>query len=362
METKHVAHLSDSDLAAAVEQLARSTRDTTATLITHLAEFDSRRLHLGAGFSSLFQYCRKVLHFSEHEAFYRIVAARTARRFPVVFTMLKHGSMNLTTVRLLAPHLTAENHVDLLAKASGQSKRKVLELLARRFPRPDVPSTVRKLPPPRPVPPLPEASVAAVGTPMAPPAVQRPAVLPPALRPPLVAPLAPDRYEVRFTMSAKSREKLQLAQDLLRHAVPNGDTAEIVDRALTALLEQLAKSKCAATPNPRSARATPASSRHIPAAVKRMVWLRDAGRCAFVGAGRRCTERAFLEFHHVTPYAVGGVATADNIQLRCRPHNRHEADLYYKQRGAGEDLLQERGLPWPLIGPGLLVPARVAAS
>ena len=45
--------------------------------------------------------------------------------------------------------------------------------------------------------------------------------------------------------------------------------------------------------------------------------------------GRRCEERGFLEFHHVVPYAMGGEATVENIQLRCRAHNGSEADLYY---------------------------------
>jgi hypothetical protein len=64
--------------------------------------------------------------------------------------------------------------------------------------------------------------------------------------------------------------------------------------------------------------------------VKRKVWLRDLGRCAFVGTGgRRCGERAFVEFHHVRPYAVGGEASVENIQLRCRRHNAHEAREFF---------------------------------
>jgi hypothetical protein len=60
-------------------------------------------------------------------------------------------------------------------------------------------------------------------------------------------------------------------------------------------------------------------------AVRRVVWARDDGRCAFVGGEGRCRETGFLEFHHVTPYARGGTATADQIQLRCRAHNQYEA-------------------------------------
>jgi 5-methylcytosine-specific restriction endonuclease McrA len=69
-------------------------------------------------------------------------------------------------------------------------------------------------------------------------------------------------------------------------------------------------------------------SRHVPAAVRRAVWTRDGGRCAFVSAnGRRCTARGFIEFHHTAPYAAGGEATADNIELRCRAHNLYEGAL-----------------------------------
>ena len=70
-------------------------------------------------------------------------------------------------------------------------------------------------------------------------------------------------------------------------------------------------------------------SRHIPAAVRREVWTRDEGRCAFIGHHGRCTEIARLEFHHVMPHAVGGPATAENIALRCRAHNAHEARLFF---------------------------------
>ena len=48
--------------------------------------------------------------------------------------------------------------------------------------------------------------------------------------------------------------------------------------------------------------------------------------------GRRCTERAFLEFHHRQPYAKGGAATFDNISLRCRRHNQYEAEVVFGPR------------------------------
>jgi hypothetical protein len=145
-----------------------------------------------------------------------------------------------------------------------------------------------------------------------------------------VTPLAPDRYRLQCTIGGATLEKFRLAQDLLRHAIPSGDEAAILDRAFTALLVEIARSRFAAVENPQPARGTAPGSRHIPAEVKRAVWVRDLGRCAFVGTdGRRCNERAYVEFHHVRPYAAGGEATVGNIQLRCRRHNVYESRTFF---------------------------------
>jgi 5-methylcytosine-specific restriction endonuclease McrA len=78
--------------------------------------------------------------------------------------------------------------------------------------------------------------------------------------------------------------------------------------------------------------------------VKRAVWTRDAGRCAFVGTTGRCTETGLLEFHHVVPYARGGPPSLANIELRCAAHNAHEAALAFGPRET--TLLRETGPPY----------------
>jgi hypothetical protein len=253
--------------------------------------------------------------------------------------MLAEGAVHLTAVGLLSSHLTAENHRELLDAARHKSKRQVEELVARLKPQAPVAASVRKLPDPRPAAareaPLLDTTArsepgAALGQPPAPALAPAP---PPAL-PAVVAPLAPERYKIQFTASRTTCEKLRLAQDLLRHQIPTGDPAAIFDRALTALLEDLAKKKLAATERPREGRAPSAGSRHIPAEVKRQVWVRDGGQCAFVGREGRCLERGFLEFHHLVPFARGGTATVDGIELRCRAHNQYEAELDFGPRGA----------------------------
>ena len=158
---------------------------------------------------------------------------------------------------------------------------------------------------------------------------QRPCGRPSAARAAVTVPLAPDRYKIQFTASDATYRKLERARALLRHVIPNGDVGTIVDRALDTLLADIEKKKFAATEHPRHARRTAAGSRHIPAAVRREVWQRDGARCAFVGTGGRCAERNFLELHHVVPFATGGEATVENIQLRCRAHNAYESEQVF---------------------------------
>jgi hypothetical protein len=232
-------------------------------------------------------------------------------------------------VRLLAPELTPANHRELLTAARHKGKREVLALIARLRPQPAVASTVRRLP-------TRTASLVFKPAPQtdatgdqAPP--QEPPILeirPPAR--PVVVPLSPERFKIQFTATQETRELLQRAQALLRHQIPSGDVGEVMAKALKVLVRELEKDKIAASDRPRNSSGTDPRSRHIPAEVRRKVWARDGGQCAFVAHnGRRCIERAFLEFHHAEPYAVGGEPTVDNIQLRCRAHNGHEAELFF---------------------------------
>jgi 5-methylcytosine-specific restriction endonuclease McrA len=115
----------------------------------------------------------------------------------------------------------------------------------------------------------------------------------------------------------------------MRHTCPSGDVAVVFERALTMLLQHLERTKLARASRLHPQRGTKSGSRHIPATVRRAVWTRDDGQCAFVGARGRCTERGFLEFHHLVPFADGGPAVVENIQLRCRAHNRYESERWF---------------------------------
>jgi hypothetical protein len=192
-------------------------------------------------------------------------------------------------VGLLAPHLTDLNHVQVLDAARHKSKREVEQLLAALNPKPDVAPALRKLPAPKPAA-APVRSPAAAALPVS---IARddsaPAAVVPSRRAE-VKPLAPERFKLQLTISRATHDKLRRIQDLLRHSVPDGDLETIVDKALTLLLERIERTKLAATLRPRSRAPSATATRHIPAALKRAVWKRDDGRCAFEGREGRCQE------------------------------------------------------------------------
>lgn len=321
-----VERLNDDDLLARTGAIAARGRRNDAALVAHMAEVDARRLYLREACSSMFAYATERLRLSECQAYERIAAARAARQAPAVLEMLAAGRLTMTTVALLRPHLTRENSGDLLARADGKSKRQVQILVAEIAPRPDVAPVIRRLPTPAPqVQPDPAAAAEVRPDPVAAPEVP-PAPTPP---PPLVLePIAPARYKVQFTASAELEGKIRRARALLRHAVPGGDIAEIVDRAMTLLVADLEKKRCAATGRPRKASDVTPGSRHIPASVRREVWKRDGDQCTFVdGAGNRCSACEGLELHHEVPFARGGPPTVENLKLLCRQHNAYRAEL-----------------------------------
>lgn len=99
---------------------------------------------------------------------------------------------------------------------------------------------------------------------------------------------------------------------------------------MDALLAPALKQKAGVVTRPRGGKSANPASRHIPARLKRAVWTRDRGACAFTAEdGRRCCEKGRVEYHHVVPFASGGQTTLENIELRCSAHNRFEAEQHF---------------------------------
>ena len=307
--------MNDDRVLEGIERVVRCSNEITAELLAYLIEVERRGLHLREACSSLFAFCVERLHLSESAAGKRITAMRVARRFPIVLEMIARGEIHLTTVNMLAAHLTEENCAEVLARARRRNKRQIEVLVAEIAPRPDMPSRITALP---------QRATAVQAAPAAGPmaevglevrAPERVAPAPEvgpevraperAPRPAVVAPLSPRRYEIRVTVDEETHGKLRQLQDLMAHSGVR-DPAEIIARAIDLLHEKTLAKKAAIVAKPRAAKRPERRTRNIPAAVERTVWTRDGGRCAFVDRkGRRCSATAFLEFHHVNNWARG---------------------------------------------------------
>jgi hypothetical protein len=389
--------LPDAELLVRLPALAAGERTAIADLIAHLAALRLRpSLYAALGYGTLFAYCRRELRLSEDAASNRIHAAKACLKFPVVLELLASGELSLSAVRMLRAHLTAENHERVLARARNARRIDIERLVAELAPRPDVPTSVRKLPDPRltglaaatadanaGTTPVDQTELSLVASSLAPTVgadsgsatiiadggtsaatddnechSQVDAVPPRATSRPVVQPLSPERYRIQFTMGQEGYDLLRRLQTLLRREIPDGDAGAIFERALRILHERVEAARFgkgakrertsgvlgSVAPTPGTPAGTPSyanrirpgaddRSRYIPRAVKRAVWYRDRGQCAFVSrSGVRCGEQEYLELHHVQPHALKGPATVANIALRCRRHNVYEAEIIFGAR------------------------------
>ena len=241
---------------------------------------------------------------------------------------------------MLAPHLTEDTADDLLAAAAGKTRSELEQLLADRFPKPDMPDQVLALAAPgvhathaQHAPGRVCDNIGTLNRAIASGELTGPLAAPPVEpegRRPRVTPLAPQRFALQVTVGQATHDKLRYAQSLLSHQVPNGDLAAVLDKALDALVRELEKRKFAATHRPPHTARPSENPRQLPAHVRRDVWTRDQGQCTFVSeSGQRCSSRTRLEFDHVDEVGRGGEATIGNLRLRCRAHNQYTAECTF---------------------------------
>jgi hypothetical protein len=316
--------------------LLKRDRSNVVEILRVLAAVDGRRLY--APFPSLYAYCLQVLQMSEYEAYMRILASRKVRRFPVILEMIEAGRLTLTSVRLLAPYLEQRTAGELLEAASGKSKRDLQLLLAERFPKPDLPTRIVPVfTTPlgqvstgsstsscvRPLGPDPVGAVSPAES--ADTAMMYEEPSPPAR----VEPIAPHRFALQLTNSRATHEKLRHAQELLSHVLGTGDVADVIDRALDALIEKQEKAAVGSTANPRP-RPARVHSDHVPLAEQARVIARDGWQCSFpMPDGGVCGSRWRLQLHHLVSKAKGGSNCASNLALRCACHHQQETEAEF---------------------------------
>lgn len=357
-----------------LQKLIGTERETVATFLLRLMEFERDKMHERLGFASMWDFCRRGLGLCESTTGRRLKATRIIERFPVAVEYLRDGRLCTTRMLLLRDVLTPENATDLFEQAARKSMEEIELLVATAKPHPAPPVRIQKLPEPRhagvaapalvfgsasaPIP-APEASAAAslVCTASEP----SPVPAPPARRAEL-HPTSAQEYVVRLPASRAWVQKLEMAKKLGSHVVPTRDPVAILELALDLFIEKHGKRRGAiavrstrapAAPrepeaiaaveptveSPVSASAPPApmpsalpATRHpakrerFTAEDLRFIWSRDEGRCTWLmDSGERCGSEYQLEVDHIEAVAKGGATDPRCARLLCRAHNDQHA-------------------------------------
>ena len=338
--------LTNKELDRSTVDLVAVENQNVALVIAHLAEISRRKAALEHGYRSLFDYGVRRLGLSEGSVALRIQVANVSRRFPQILSALAEGRISLSVAGRLAPHLREDNVETLLADCAGMTKRAVEEHLVRLKPLPVFEPSIRRLPDAQagPTPELPSQPAPRPSQPAFPPAPSG-----------LLAPATPELFNFRFSASRDFKLQLERLAEVLGIENPAKNLAEILEKALGLALEakdperrlerrlarerrqeEVALKSQSEEVESRPGKvetSEPATSRHVPAAVRDRVFQRAGHQCQFTGPdGTRCTARTGLEIEHTVPFAMRPEHDEPGLEILCTPHNRLRAEQAYGAR------------------------------
>jgi hypothetical protein len=257
-------HLTDKELLLDTKRLVKEEREILSRVLWHLKEIDQRKLYSTQSCGSLFEYCVKVLNYSEGQASRRVSACRLLREMPEISSKIEDGSLNLTQLNQAKNFFHEENITD------KNLRKKVIRLIEGQTTR----ETEKIL-----------WNLKSDDTPK----------------------------KVTLTIKEETFNKIKKIQALKAHICPDVDS-----------LLELACAELEKIWNPefknlkRSSQPAKIHSRYISQKYKNFVWKRDKSKC------RICGSIYALQIDHIKPFAIGGKSEPENLRLLCRNCNQRK--------------------------------------
>lgn len=261
-------HLTDDTLLKDITSLVEKERHLNIRILWHLKEIDRRKLYVELKCSSLFDYCVKILKYSEGQSSRRVSGSRLLQDLPELAEKIEEGSLNLTQLnqanfffrdeKITKP----EEKSAIIKKLEGRSTRETERILHEH----------RKE------------------------AVAR---------------------NVFIVVKEDTKKKLDKVRDLKAHACPDTDSL------LGKMCEEVSKMWDPTLIKRHTTGSTEA--RYVPKMVQAEVWRRDRGECT------KCHSTYALELDHIKPFSVGGKTTVENLRLLCRACNQRQRVTYFNQ-------------------------------
>lgn len=297
--------LTISELLDRTFQNAKTEQAATLALLEHLAEVERRKAYAGKTgltiYTSLFDYIRRGLNYSDSQAAERVAATRLLLQSPTVKPAIQTGSLSLTSAAQVQRFIERERRLSkithsaeaLTQAVAGKSKREAeQELFTRASPKTQAAMNERVRP------------------------VYR------------SEPSAPKQVQVHATLD-------ESLVNSARSLVYTESVSELLERALKLYVEHHSKRQGrqnltdaptknnAVSPCRQSPKAAPPVRATISIHLRRAVWARAQSQCEYAHSnGHRCPSNAGLEIDHRFPVVLGGSNDAKNLQLLCRTHNQ----------------------------------------
>jgi 5-methylcytosine-specific restriction endonuclease McrA len=256
----NLTSLSDKSLLSSTLCLAQKERQILSELLWHLKEIDSRKLYSDLKCSSLFDYCVKVLKYSEGQASRRVSATRLLKTMPKIMKHIESGDLNLTQLNQ-AHHFFNEMQIQ-----TPTEKEKIIEEMTGKSTR--------------------ESEKMLDG---------------------LKDSDSPKK--VILHLKEETLHRLKQVQKMNSHKCAD------MDLLILNMCNEIEKIWDPTVVKRKSPQAR-VDRRYISVGIKAAIWKRDHGQCRICGSDKR------LELDHIKPFARGGKTTEDNLRLLCRNCNQ----------------------------------------
>ncbi len=343
----NLTHFSNKELLSSAKKTRRKEHEALLEMLAHINEIDRRRLYRPQGYGSLYDYCVDELKFSPSAGFRRIRVARCLRCFPEAGDMLRRHEATLMTIYIVARVLTAANAQELLSRIQSKTQKQVEEIVAEY--KPPAPTADKVRPVYTKVPAGSKAELEATapedcenpnyfqtgsksagGQPADTSNPKAPRQLD-FTRPRQHQTRVEKRFEIKFLADEDFMKEYQTARALMSHKMCGSSFMQVFRATLREYVEKhspetkqarrekkkarkkaarkpASKTKSAEPPSESTSEPSPSRSerssggrrRHIPAAVRDKVFVKDGGRCTYVSPnGRRCWKTQRLEVDHI---------------------------------------------------------------
>ncbi len=304
--------ISNTELTERISILQSKERSVVLRFLIHLGEFDKRGLYLKEGYSSLFDYCTRKLNLSEGSAFRRMTAARFLRDHPKCIKSFVNGDITICSIVASAKAIkSAKAGVEDII---GKSAIEVKSLMAIVAPVSKPKEVIKEITIASKIKPRDELLELFKGM-----------VLEEIESEVQTVKDIETRYEIKFSVTKDIFNKIQSLKSKLSNKLG-------ADLSLENIFTELIN-KSLSPGTTRKAKPANENLRYIPASIKREVLDRDNSQCSYVSKdGVRCTQKHYLNFDHIQPFALGGKSSSENLRVLCSAHNQMFNRMIFGER------------------------------